>query len=79
MASLLKEESLLFIVTLAPDFSVSPRYRLHTTCFPQRGPLTAILLLYTYKQKNMANQFLVKETMAAMRGLSATEITALQT
>jgi len=26
----------------------------------------------------MANQFLVKETMAAMRGLSATEITALQ-
>ncbi|WP_286856432.1 MULTISPECIES: right-handed parallel beta-helix repeat-containing protein [Sphingobacterium] len=27
----------------------------------------------------MANQFLVKETMAAMRGLSATEITGLQT
>jgi len=27
----------------------------------------------------MANQFLVKETMAAMRGLSAAEITALQT
>ncbi|ULT25766.1 hypothetical protein KUH03_01850 [Sphingobacterium sp. E70] len=26
----------------------------------------------------MANQFLVKETMAAMRGLSAAEITALQ-
>jgi hypothetical protein len=26
----------------------------------------------------MANQFLIKETMAAMRGLSAAEITALQ-
>src|SRR5690606_26270547 len=58
-------------------FGISP-IPLTYTLFSLDTPRSSHTFAIHIKQKNMANQFLVKETMVAMRGLSAAEITSLQ-